>query len=557
METERRMDPALYKAATQGRVSSLKQLVEEDPTILRATTPQLNSALHLAALHGHADFAREVLGRNRDLLVARNDDGDTPLHLAAKSGKLEVAKLLVDRALTLPPDQKSPLIMTNKAGNSPLHEAVHHRRGAVAVALLDADPLRGHDYNERMESPLHMAALEGLVNVVQKIVDHAWVDQEFLPSVSLSGTALHQAVLGGHIRIVEILLDKRPELIDLTDSDGNNALHYAAQKNHPRAVDMLLNKQSELAYKRNLKNLWSPLHMAAHYGSTDAIKALLRHCPDVAEMVDSYGGNAFHTSVTSGKLNALKCLLRHVRPAELLNRVDHGGNTPLHLAAKMSRVSSALMLLKDSRVDPCVRDHDGQTARSLVELKLHTGEMDAYEMYLWKQLKHQESKRCRKQQLPPMTAYPSRRATNEKYFERIVETYILVATLIATVTFAATFTMPGGYDNGSGLAIHRHTMAFKIFVISNTIAMCSSIVVVFCFIWAWQDPVKFKVNQLLWGHRLTVIACLGMLVSLMTAVFITVDPHTRWPAYVVIAIGAGTPFVVFFMLGREVIYVPL
>ncbi|TVU45218.1 hypothetical protein EJB05_04694, partial [Eragrostis curvula] len=133
------MDPALYKAATQGRVSSLKQLVEEDPTILRATTPQLNSALHLAALHGHADFAGEVLKRNEDLLVARNDDGDTPLHLAAKSGKLEVAKLLVARALTLPQDEKSPLIMTNKAGNSPLHEAVRHRRGAVAVALLDTD----------------------------------------------------------------------------------------------------------------------------------------------------------------------------------------------------------------------------------------------------------------------------------------------------------------------------------------------------------------------------------------------------------------------------------
>ncbi|TVU45186.1 hypothetical protein EJB05_04662, partial [Eragrostis curvula] len=63
MEAERCMDPALYKAATQGRVSSLKQLVLKDPTILSATTPQGNSALHLAALHGHADFAGEVLER--------------------------------------------------------------------------------------------------------------------------------------------------------------------------------------------------------------------------------------------------------------------------------------------------------------------------------------------------------------------------------------------------------------------------------------------------------------------------------------------------------------
>ncbi|CAN6322697.1 unnamed protein product [Urochloa humidicola] len=550
------MDPALYKAATQGKVASLKQLVDpEDPSVLTSTTPQLNTALHLAALHGHAAFAGEVLDKNEELLVARNDDGDTPLHLAAKAGKLEVAELLIIRAKAWPQDKKSPLIMTNKAGNTALHEAVRCRRAAVAVALLDADPGRGHDLNERMESPLHMAAREGLVQVVQKIVEFTWVGPEFLPSVSLSGTALHQAVLGTHHRIVEILLEKRPELIDLTDSDGNNALHYAAQKDHQRAVELLLRKRTDLAYKRNHQSM-SPLHVAAHYGSTDAIKALLRHCPDVAEMADAHGRNAFHTSVESGKANALRSLLRRVRPAELLNRVDAGGDTPLHIAAKRSRVHCALLLLKDRRVDPCVRDHAGQTARSLVEMKLLTGDMDAYEMYLWKQLKHQEAKRCRKQQLPPLATYPSRRGSNDKYFERIVETYILVATLIATVTFAATFTMPGGYDQSTGIALHGRNIAFKIFVISNTVAMCSSIVVVFCFIWAWQDPVRFKVDQLLWGHRLTIIACLGMLVSLMTAVYITVAPESQWPAYVVIAIGVSTPAVVVLMLGRDVIFVP-
>ena len=70
-------------------------------------------------------------------------------------------------------------------------------------------------------------------------------------------------------------------------------------------------------------------------------------------MVDSRGRNAFHVSVASGKTNALRCLLRRVRPAEqLLNRVDNDGDTPLHLAAKMSRVQSALLLHGDHRVDP-------------------------------------------------------------------------------------------------------------------------------------------------------------------------------------------------------------
>ncbi|XP_062213265.1 ankyrin repeat-containing protein ITN1-like [Phragmites australis] len=587
------MIPALYKAVAQGDVKGLRKLVVADVKILNSTTPQRNTALHLAALQGHTGVAREVLNVSQEMLVAKNVDGDTALHLAAKTGRLKVAELLISLARGWPDDPntedtllKSPLLMTNKAGNSPLHEAAQHRKAAVALALLDADPNRGYDLNEQMESPLHMAAREGLVHVVRQIVDFAWVEARYVPSVSVSGTALHQAVLGGHTRIVEILLEKRHDLIDLTDSDGNNALHYAAKKNHSHAVELLLNNKPELAYKPN-NELQSPLHVAAHYGSTEAIKALLRHCPDVAEMVDSCGRNALHVSVTSGKTNALRCLLRHVHHAELLNRVDGNGNTPLQLAAEMSRVQSALLLLKDRRVDPCVCNRSGHTARSLLEIRsthggtsrhdeissthgydghtahslveIHSAnaEMDAYEMYLWKKLKHQESIRCRKQQLPPVTFARDRRTSSHKYFEHSAETYILVATLIATVTFAATFTMPGGYDQTNGIALHGHNTAFKIFVISNTVAMCSSIVVVFCFIWAWKDPIKFKVEQLHWGHRLTVVACLAMLISLMSAVYITVAPTSRWPAYVVIAIGVSTPAVVFLMLGKEAIFVPL
>ena len=54
-------------------------------------------------------------------------------------------------------------MMTNNEGNNPLHEAVRHRKTAVVLALLDADHSRAYDLNEKMESPLHMAAREGLV----------------------------------------------------------------------------------------------------------------------------------------------------------------------------------------------------------------------------------------------------------------------------------------------------------------------------------------------------------------------------------------------------------
>jgi len=184
------MDPELYKAATHGKVEILKQLLQDTgrPDILSSTTPQRNTALHLAAQHGHAEFAREVLQGKSGLLAARNDDGDTPLHLAAKEDKTKVAELLLGLAKAWREDPngsaaeetppESPLAMTNRAGNTPLHEALRPGRSAMALLLLIADPDRGHDLNGQEESPLHVAAREGLEDVVRKILESPWVEEE-------------------------------------------------------------------------------------------------------------------------------------------------------------------------------------------------------------------------------------------------------------------------------------------------------------------------------------------------------------------------------------------
>uniref|UniRef100_A0A0E0AGU6 PGG domain-containing protein n=1 Tax=Oryza glumipatula TaxID=40148 RepID=A0A0E0AGU6_9ORYZ len=557
------MDSRRHKAAVQGSSASLAALLWEEggAKILNSTTPQGNTALHIAAGFGHVAFVEAAVGEHGDLLIAKNNEGDTPLHLAIRAGSMAVVDKLFTFSTLAGPcwPEEEPLIMMNNAHNTPLHEAVKHRRSAVALRLLDEQPLCGRTRNMDMLTPLHIAAREGLTDVVDKIVDIPWVPEKFIATNNVNGTALHQAVLGGHTRVVEILLVKTaPGLIDLTDAVGNTALHFAAQKNDKRMVRMLLDHRPDLAHRRNDRQQ-SALHVAAYYGSTAAAAELLRHSPDSAEMLDKDGRNVVHVAVS--KVDTLRSLLKLMSlQADVINQGDSAGDTPLHLAAKMAHVQSTLTLLKDPRVNPCLLNRDGHTARSLVEERLTGGEMDAYVVYLWEKLNKYESRRCKNlQQLPPVAVATYQVQSLRRRGHRSGsgnDEYLGPTRSWPPSSPPSPSPPPSPCPATSGLAIHADRAAFSIFLVSNTIAMCSSIAVVFCFIWAWRVPAKFNLEHLIWVHILTVIACLAMIVSLMTSAYLTVLPTKRWPAYLVITIGACTPVVVILILGKEAFYIP-
>ncbi|BFG29449.1 hypothetical protein CerSpe_157230 [Prunus speciosa] len=89
------MDPRLYKSEKSGDICFLKQLLNDNPSLLYQLTPRENTALHIAVQFGHKKVVAEIYSRCRSLLTQQNLDGDTPLHVAARVGCFSIFNDLV------------------------------------------------------------------------------------------------------------------------------------------------------------------------------------------------------------------------------------------------------------------------------------------------------------------------------------------------------------------------------------------------------------------------------------------------------------------------------
>ncbi|KAL3702452.1 hypothetical protein R1sor_020474 [Riccia sorocarpa] len=231
----------LHLACIKG-FKEITQLLLQDPQILVNLMDSMGcTPLHLACSKGFEEITQLLLQHPQIDVNVKDSMGYTPLFLACREGFQEITKLLLQH----------PQIDVNAGDITPLHSAAF-RGNDWAVCLLVQHPdidLYSRTEQEEMTA-LHMAACKGHANIVRMILDaesRPDVDGE-VPLVinvdRLKRTPLHYAAYEQRLDVVKELLQSPGLDVNIGDDRSFTALHLAVLRGHVTIVQLLLNHQN-------------------------------------------------------------------------------------------------------------------------------------------------------------------------------------------------------------------------------------------------------------------------------------------------------------------------
>ncbi|XP_047960952.1 ankyrin repeat-containing protein At5g02620-like [Salvia hispanica] len=218
----------LYEAASKGDVTTLQQLVKQDPYLIHGVSfPCSRNLLHIAAMYGQIAIVEEVLKINPLLARISDSQKSSPLHIAVDQGNLEVTKRL----------------------------------------LLVAPEMCWWRDDQGM-NPVHIAAMKGHFIVLAELLQ-----RDLFPArerVHRGQTALHLCVKHCQIETLKILVEKLGDLVCAKDDDGETLLHLAVRSNQLEIVRYLVesNKIKKLATNSTGKTALDILHESFRDTST-------------------------------------------------------------------------------------------------------------------------------------------------------------------------------------------------------------------------------------------------------------------------------------------------
>ena len=298
--------------------------------------------IHDAILAGDTATVRQLLDENSTLINAPDTAQNLPLHLAASGGQTAIIELLLSRGTDINAGDRENTTALIIA-------ATRNHPEAVRLIVEKGGSITARDYNG--DTPLLAAARTGNLELVRYLVDHG----ALLADVSSRGSnCLHIAASVGADSLVAYLLAKGMD-INTRNGRGYAPLFFAAYNGHTGVIRLLAEHGADVNAADS--NGTTPLLQAAYAGKLESIQTLVALGADLNHAPDIHGNNLLMATMWGGHFDITTWLLDHGAD---WNYRNSEGETMLHVAAARGNIPVAQMLVTKG-IDVNTRSNAGLT----------------------------------------------------------------------------------------------------------------------------------------------------------------------------------------------------
>lgn len=141
----------------------------------------------------------------------------------------------------------------------------------------------------------------------------------------------------------------------------------------------------------------------------------------------------------------------------------------------------------------------------------------------------------------------------QNWIKKTSESFSLIAILIATVVFAAAYTVPGGSDSQTGRPLLSGETFFTLFTVMDALSLVNSLTAVVMFISIIASPLRLQDFQLSLPRRLTLgltflfLSVLTTMLAFAATIVLIIHFEEKWVTTLVYTV-AFVPVTVFALL---------
>ncbi|WJX26843.1 hypothetical protein P8452_15716 [Trifolium repens] len=509
--------------------------------VLRMQDDMGNTPLHEVAFTGEVEMTKSILKKEEEtmseqfpkpLLELRNKLGETPVYRAAALGKTNLINYFVEE---LGVDLRDHFHRTED-NKSILHTAVIDQFFGTALWLLKSYNELAYQKDENdlttlqllaqmpsaFRSQTQMGAFKNFIypllpdyqdyayylhdkddtikgedleigqNGINEPYQTQWKQPPQIHHTKLSGFSwmwyTMWKALSKEWKGIEKLWRKKEmhnlvqELVHLLAKNDSSWQHSYIARDRPvvpmgRSHHIIEGKQKEKQEEKDVSShkatIYTPLLMAACNGIIEIVEVIIHFHPQSIEHVSEDEQNILYMAVKHRQLRIFRMLKKLKIVRRLAGKIDKESNTVLHNTAEFkggSQPGYALQLQEElhwfERIEKRLpyhyivhKNNNDKTARELFEEKHEQLLKDARE-----------------------------------WIKETAQSCSAVAVLVATVVFAAAYTVPGGTDD-FGFPRLLHHPIFVVFTVMDVVALASSLASVVMFLSILTSPCE------LWDFR--------------------------------------------------------